>query len=87
MTEPSSIEQDQGETVFESQTEVRFLGGTIGALMPFVVFVTGVVAVALSGAPDERGFWPILILALCLGLLLAKDRKNYCISLIEGIRK
>ena len=57
----------------------------LGALLPFVIFVTGVVAVALSGAPDERGFWPILILALCLGLILAKDRKNYCESVITGM--
>ncbi len=69
----------------DTQTEVRFYGGAIGAILPFFVFVSGVVAVALSGAPDERGFWPVLILALCLGLILARDRKNYCISVIEGM--
>jgi Na+/H+ antiporter NhaC len=85
MTEPLSIEQNRREPVSSSQTDVRFFGGMIGAILPFAVFVAGVVAVALSGAPDERGFWPILILALCLGLILAKDRKNYCMSLIEGM--
>ena len=69
----------------DTQTKVRFYGGTLGAILPFIVFVSGVVAVALSGAPDERGFWPVLILALCLGLVLARDRKNYCISVIEGM--
>ncbi len=69
----------------DTQTKVRFYGGITGAILPFVVFVSGVVAVALSGAPDERGFWPILILALCLGLILARDRRNYCISVIEGM--
>ncbi len=72
-----------------SQTNVspsiRFYGGIAGALFPFVVFLAGVMAIALSGAPDERGFWPVLILSLCLGLILARDRKNFCISVIEGM--
>jgi len=72
-----------------SQTKVsasvRFYGGIAGALFPFIVFLTGVVAIALSGAPDERGFWPVLILSLCLGLILARDRKNFCVSVIKGM--
>jgi Na+/H+ antiporter NhaC len=53
--------------------------------LPFVVFIVGVVVIALSGAPDERGFWPLLLLALFLGLLLARDRKEYCETMIEGM--
>lgn len=64
---------------------VRFYGGMAGAILPFVVFLAGVMAIALSGAPDERGFWPILILSLCLGLVLAKDRTKFCASVIEGM--
>ncbi len=64
---------------------IRFFGGMAGALLPFFVFLAGVMAIALSGAPDERGFWPVLILSLCLGLLLARDRKNFCVSVIEGM--
>jgi Na+/H+ antiporter NhaC len=85
VTGSSSTNKAQGETAFDTQTKVRFYGGMAGAILPFLAFVSGVVAVALSGAPDERGFWPILILALCLGLILTKDRKNYCISAIEGM--
>ena len=85
MTEPSGTNKAQGKTTFDSQTAVRFYGGMAGAILPFMVFVSGVVAVALSGAPDEHGFWPILILALCVGLILTKDRKNYCVSVIEGM--
>lgn len=64
---------------------VRFYGGIAGALFPFFVFLAGVIWIALSGAPDERGFWPVLIFSLSLGLILAKDRKNYCVSVIEGM--
>lgn len=64
---------------------IRYFGGTAGAVLPFFVFVGGVVAIALSGAPDERGFWPVLILALILGLFLTRDRKTFCEVVIEGM--
>lgn len=66
-------------------TTVRYYGGIVGAIFPFLVFVAGVVTIALSGAPDERGFWPILILALSIGLLLARDRKAYSEVVIKGM--
>ncbi len=42
---------------------------------------------ALSGAPDERGFWPILVAGLAVGLLLARDRTAYCEVVIEGMSR
>ncbi len=59
--------------------------GRIGSTAPFVLFVAGVVAIALSGAPDETGFWPVLVAALTLGLLLARDRAAYCEAALEGM--
>ncbi|MEZ5332793.1 MAG: Na+/H+ antiporter NhaC family protein [Thermoanaerobaculia bacterium] len=53
---------------------MAYRGGTVGALAPFGLFLAGVAWLALSGAPDERGFWPVLLAALTLGLLLARDR-------------
>ena len=53
---------------------IAFYGGSWGAILPFIIFISGVITIALSGAPDERGFWPILLLALGAGLFLAKDR-------------
>jgi Na+/H+ antiporter NhaC len=67
--------------------ELRFIGGTIGAVFPFFVFVTGVVIIALSGAPDERGFWPVQILALVTGLVLAKDRRAFSEAVISGMSR
>lgn len=69
----------------ENQRSLNFYGGAIGALLPFLVFVTGVITIALSGAPDERGFWPVLIVALAVGLLMAKDRKAFSEAVIEGM--
>jgi Na+/H+ antiporter NhaC len=64
---------------------LSFYGGTLGAILPFVLFATSVIFLALSGAPDERGFWPILIAALTLGILMAKDRKMYSETVIHGM--
>ncbi len=64
---------------------LRFYGGTAGALAPFGVFLTGVAWLGLSGAPDERGFWPVLLAALATGLLLARDRTAYAETAIAGM--
>jgi Na+/H+ antiporter NhaC len=64
---------------------VTFYGGPMVALIPFLVFVSGVVWIALSGAPDEKGFWPVLILALAIGLLLAKDKEEYSYAVLDGM--
>lgn len=68
-----------------SSARLLFYGGMTGALVPFFVFVVGVITLALSGTPDERGFWPVLLLALAVGLLLARDRKAYSETVIKGM--
>jgi Na+/H+ antiporter NhaC len=57
----------------------------VGALAPFACFLAGVTWLALSGAPDEKGFWPVLVAALTVGLLLARDRAAYADALLEGM--
>jgi Na+/H+ antiporter NhaC len=59
--------------------------GAGGALAPFGLFLAGVGWLALAGAPDERGFWPILLAALALGLALARDRRQYADALLGGM--
>lgn len=64
---------------------LTFRGGILGALTPFAVFLAGVTALALAGAPDEKGFWPVLLLALTVGLLLAHDRARYAEAMLDGM--
>ena len=64
---------------------LEFYGGGFGAILPFLIFVTGVILIALSGAPDEKGFWPVLILALAIGLFLSKDRNTFSKVVIKGM--
>ena len=68
-----------------SAQPLSFYGGTLGAVLPFAVFVGGVIPIALSGAPDERGFWPVLFAAITTGMLLAKDRKAFSETIIAGM--
>ncbi|MFO0095557.1 MAG: hypothetical protein ACK54K_14765, partial [Gemmatimonadaceae bacterium] len=58
----------------ELSLPLAFRGGLAGALAPFGVFLGGVGTLAMLGAPDEKGFWPILLAALITGLLLTRDR-------------
>ena len=64
---------------------LEFRGRLAGALAPFALFLTGVGWLALSGAPDEKGFWPILLAALALGLALAKDRTRYSEAVLAAM--
>ena len=66
-------------------SRLEFRGGLAGALAPFVLFLLGVAWLAVSGAPDERGFWPILLAALALGLLLARDRAAWSDAVIAAM--
>jgi Na+/H+ antiporter NhaC len=68
-----------------SSPRLRFYGGQAGALASFTLFLMGVAWLGLSGAPDEKGFWPVLLAALALGLLLAKDRTAYSEIVIRGM--
>jgi Na+/H+ antiporter NhaC len=69
------------------ETPLAFAGGAAGAVAPFLLFLAGVAWLALSGAPDERGFWPVLVAALGVGLLLARDRAAYVDAVVRGMSR
>lgn len=64
---------------------LSFHGGAVGALVPLTLFLAGVAWLGLSGAPDERGFWPVLLAALSLSLALAKDRHIWSETVVRGM--
>lgn len=66
-------------------SRLSFHGGLPGALVPALVFLGGVTFLALQGAPDERGFWSILLGALCVSLLLARDRTSWSETVIRSM--
>jgi Na+/H+ antiporter NhaC len=66
---------------------LSFRGGVFGAFLPFAFFLVGVVSLGLSGAPAETGFWPVLLAALMMGLLLSRDRQLYSETIISGMSR
>ncbi|MEP7115968.1 MAG: Na+/H+ antiporter NhaC family protein [Acidobacteriota bacterium] len=68
-----------------SAAALGFRGGLVGATAPLAVFLAGVSWLAVQGAPDERGFWPVLLAALTVGLVLCRDRARYADTLIAGM--
>ncbi len=69
----------------DSRPALEFHGGTLGALAPFGLFLAGVAWLGVSGAPDERGYWPILLAALFLGMALARDRGAWAEVVVAGM--
>lgn len=66
-------------------TPLRFIGGAAGALAPLALFLAGAAWLAMQGAPDERGFWPVLLAALGAGWLLVRDRRRYAEAVVQGM--
>ena len=66
---------------------LRFRGGLAGALLPIAVFVAGAAWLGFSGAPDERGLWPVLLAAIGVGLVLARKASDYSAAVIRGMSR
>ena len=66
---------------------LRFYGGSWAVFAPFALFLSGVAWLGFHRAPDERGFWPVLLAALTLGMLLARDRKRFSDEVIRGMSR
>jgi len=71
--------------VKEPKESLEFYGGVPMLLVPFAVMFVGILWLGLSGAALPEAFWPMILLGIFVGLLLAKNKKVYVDSLIEGI--
>ena len=61
--------------------------GLAGAVAPILVFAAGAAWLGFSGAPDERGLWPVLLAALGVGLLLARSSSAYSAAALRGMSR
>ena len=66
---------------------LRFHLGLAGASAPILAFAAGAAWLGFSGAPDERGLWPILLGALGVGLLLARRASDYSATALRGMSR
>jgi Na+/H+ antiporter NhaC len=71
----------------EQAPPLDFHLGLAGAATPIMVFAAGAAWLGFSGAPDERGLWPILLGALGVGLLLARSASAYSAAALRGMSR
>lgn len=55
------------------------------ALLPLLLFIAGAMYLGLNGSPDEYGFWPIMLGALIIALLLSKNKEQFAEVVIKGM--
>lgn len=60
-------------------------GGIAALFVPFVVMLAGILVLGAKGLALPEAFWPMVLLGLFVGLLLAKSRDDYVQALIGGI--
>ncbi|HUE90164.1 MAG TPA: Na+/H+ antiporter NhaC family protein [Vicinamibacterales bacterium] len=62
-----------------------FRGGMAGLFAPFGVMFVGVLWLGLSGVAIPEAYWPVVVLAVFVGLVLARDQRRYVSALVAGI--
>lgn len=79
--------QATGPPTHPSKDPLEYRGGLAGALAPLALFLAAVGWLGLSGAPDERGLWPVLLGCLALGIVLARKPADYVEAALGGMSR
>lgn len=64
---------------------VKFYGGKLGAWMPIISLVAGIFLLTLAGQGGVKAFWIPAYVALNVGFLLCKDKKEFNTMAIDAI--
>lgn len=64
---------------------LQMRGGVPALFIPFGVMLAGILVLGFKGLAVPEAFWPMVLLGLFVGLLLARSRKAYVDALIGGI--
>ncbi|WP_158773589.1 Na+/H+ antiporter NhaC family protein [Cobetia sp. L2A1] len=65
--------------------ELQFRGGVMGALMPLLVLVSGLIYLSVMERAGTKPFWACAWVAMGVGLFLCRNRSAYCESLLRGM--
>lgn len=60
-------------------------GGLPSLFVPFAIMLIGIAILAVQGAALPEAFWPLMLLGIFVGLVLARDKSRYIEALIDGI--
>ncbi|WP_166351789.1 Na+/H+ antiporter NhaC family protein [Phytoactinopolyspora limicola] len=64
---------------------LRMRGGVPALFIPFAVMLTGILILGFAGLAVPEAFWPMVLLGLLVGLVLARSQKAYVEALVAGI--
>lgn len=64
---------------------LQMRGGIPALFVPFLVMLAGILVLGFKGLALPEAFWPMVLLGLFVGLLLARSREAYVQALISGI--
>ncbi len=67
------------------KNKLEMYGGVWGGLVPLVILVIFLVWLSIAGRGGTQPFWAGGWLALALGIFFAKDKRNYCESIMRGL--
>lgn len=83
----SNNEMNERAETSEKGTRLEMYGGKWGALVPLVVTLALLVWFSINERGDVTAFWVAIWLGLFAGLFLAKDKRIFSETLIEGIQR
>lgn len=64
---------------------LQFHGGITGLFIPFIVMFIGILWLGVLGDSLPEAYWPVILVSLFVGLLLARDKNQYADALIQGV--
>ena len=82
---PASSQQPVSATSQEPGKPLTFYGGMAGLFIPFLVMFIGILWLGVRGESLPEAFWPIVLIALFVGLVLARNKDQYVDALIHGV--
>jgi Na+/H+ antiporter NhaC len=65
--------------------DLQMRGGVLVLFVPFLVMLAGILVLGAKGLALPEAFWPMVLLGLFVGLLLAKNRDSFVQALVSGI--
>jgi Na+/H+ antiporter NhaC len=83
MSQPAASPPPASEPLAPPRLQLR--GGVVALFVPFVVMLAGILVLGANGLALPEAFWPMVLLGLFVGLLLARSQKEYVEALISGI--
>lgn len=78
---PASI----SSSALKRDNRLVFYGGIKISLVPFGFFLVTSIAAAAVGYANEQVFWILVMIALMIGMLLAKNKGDYFEAILDGM--